>query len=173
MSGCIFTLQNIKKSPLEGYQQKIVVVSANGYTQGYSGAFDALIDPGAFHTCISKALMDEILETVVDKRGNRLKEAGKAHARGVYGNSNQEPIYILPHFYIGNIHLTDVAVTVLKTDNIQCLIGRSILHQCILTLDPELNNMQLNFKESLKCHKRLIDNIPPFNEVLQFSEFPD
>jgi len=170
MSDYEFTLKNIRKSPLEGYQQKAVVVSANGYSQGFSVPFDAMIDTGAFHTCISKTLMDKILKKVVDSSGNRLEEVGRANAMGVYGHSNQEPIYILPHFYLGDIHLTDVAVTVLKTDNIQCLIGRSILHQCELTLNPERNDIHFVFKESFKQHKQLIDNVVPFGDVFQFAE---
>ena len=173
MSDCVFTLPNIRSSPLKGYQLKAVAVSAEGYAYGYSDSFDALIDTGAYHTCVSKTLMDKILKKVVDKHGNKLKEAGKSNAMGVYGQSYQEPIYILPHFYLGSIHLTDVAVTVLKTDNIQCLVGRSILHQCILTLNPEMNNMQFAFKDGLKCQKKLIDNILPFSDVFQFAEFSD
>jgi len=69
MSDYGFTLENIRKNPMEGYQQKAIVVSANGYSQGFSDSFDALIDTGAFHTCISKTLMDKILEKVVDISG--------------------------------------------------------------------------------------------------------
>ena len=164
MSDVQFTLDNIKTSPLQGYQLKAVVVSAGGYSQGFSESFDALIDSGAYHTCISKALMDKILKEVVDENGSHLKEFGKATTMGVYGKSNREPIYVLPHFYLGDIHLTDVAVTVLNTKNIQCLVGRSILHQCILTLNPKMNNMHFDFDESLKDQKQLIDNIEPFAE---------
>ena len=168
MSNIIFTLDNIKTSPLQGYQLKAVAVSAGGYSQGFSESFDALIDSGAYHTCISKNLMDKILQELVDENGNRLQEAGKAATIGVYGKPNQEPIYVLPHFYLGGIHLTEVAVTVLNTKNIQCLVGRSILHQCILTLNPKLNNMHFNFEEDLKEHKQLLDGIEPFADVSQF-----
>lgn len=171
MSDVVFTLKNVSKTPLRGYQLKAVAVSSKGYSQGFSNPFDALIDPGAFHTCISKSLMDKILKRVFDENGERLKEVGKANALGVYGLAKKEPIYMIPHFYLGSIHLTDVAITVLDTDNIQCLIGRSILQQCVLTLDPEHNNMQFNFKESLKQQKRLVDNVVPFADVLQFAEF--
>ena len=171
MSDVIFTLENISETPLRGYQLNAVAVSAGGYSHGYSDSFEALIDPGAFHTCVSKSLMDKILKKIVCKNGNRLQEVGKANALGVYGKSNREPIYVLPHFYIGSIHLTDVAVTVLNTKNIQCLVGRSILQQCILTLNPEQNNMQFNFKDSLKQQKQLVDGILPFTDVLQFAEF--
>jgi len=171
MSDVTFTLDNTMKTSLQGYQLKAVAVSANGYSCGYSDSFDALIDPGAFHTCISKSLMDKILKRVFDENDNPLQEVGKSNALGVYGNPNKEPIFILPHFYLGSIHLKNVAVTVLNTKNIQCLVGRSILHQCILTLDPGLNNMCFSFKESLKKQKQLVDNIVPFTEVLQFAEF--
>jgi len=172
MNDICFTLQNIKPSPLQGYQLKTVAVSAQGYGSGFSQPFDALIDPGAFHTCISKAIMEDILDEVVDENGNPLQEVGKVNAQGVYGGANSEPVYILPHLYVGGIHLTNVSVTVLDSNNFQCLIGRSVLHQCILTLDSEMNNMHFNFKESLKKKKELVDNISPFDEVLQFAEFP-
>ncbi|MCL1882364.1 MAG: retroviral-like aspartic protease family protein [Defluviitaleaceae bacterium] len=171
MNDLQFTLDNIKDSPLQGFQLKAVAVSAKGYSQGFCTPFEALIDSGAFHTCISKTIMDKILDKVFDENGNRLQEVGKSNAMGVYGKSSKESIYILPHFYLGSIHLTDVAVTVLNTKNIQCLIGRSILQQCVLTLDPEQNNMYFNFKESLKQQKRLVDNVMPFADVLQFAEF--
>lgn len=170
MSDIIFTLDNIRKTPMEGYQQKAIVVSANGYSYGFSDSFDVLIDPGAYHTCISESIMSKILSKVVDKNGNMLMEVGKISAKGVYGEFNRESVYVLPHFYIGDMHLTDVAVAVLKTDNIQCLLGRSILHQCVLTLNPELNHMQFNFKESLKQHKQLVNNVEPFNKIFQFAE---
>jgi len=163
-----FTLDNIKTSPMQGYQLKAVAVSAKGFDYGFSQPFDALIDPGAFHTCISKTIMEDILEEVFDENGNKLTQAGKSNAMGVYGKSNLEPIYVLPHFYLGGIHLTNVAVTVLNTKNIQCLIGRSILHQCILTLNPKLNNMHFDFDEGLKNQKQLIDGVEPFDDVLQY-----
>ena len=171
MSDLQFTLQNIMESPMQGYQLKAVAVSAKGYSSGFSTPFYALIDSGAYHTCISKSRMDKILDKVFDENGNRLQEVGKSNTMGVYGKSNSEPIYILPHFYLGGIHLTNVAVTVLNTKNIQCLIGRSILHQCILTLNPKLNNMHFDFDESIRNQKQLIDNIEPFGDVLQFAEF--
>ena len=171
MSDVKFTLNNIRKTPFKGYQLKAVAVSSSGYSCGYSDSFDALIDPGAFHTCLSKSLMDEILDRIVGSDGNRLKVVGNANALGVYGRAKREPIYVIPHFYLGDIHLTDVAVTVLNTDNIQCLVGRSVLQQCVLTLDPEHNNMHFNFKESLKQQKQLVDDIMPFADVLQFAEF--
>ena len=166
-----FTLNNIMKSSLQGYQLKAVAVSAKGFSHGFSESFHALIDPGAYHTCISKSIMYKILKEVFDKNGNRLQEVGAANALGVYGKSRKEPVYVLPHFYLGEMHLTDVAVTVVDTGSVQCLIGRSILHQCILTLNPELNSMHFNFKESLKQHKELVDNIVPFADVLQFAEW--
>ena len=171
MSDVQFTLENIMKSPLQGYQLKALAVSAKGYPHGISIPFDALIDSGAFHTCISKSIMDNILDNVFDENGNRLQESGKSNTLGVYGKLNREPVYILPHFYLGRIHLTNVAVTVLNTKNIQCLVGRSILHQCILTLNPIRNNMNFNFEESLRAQKQLIDDIEPFTDVFQFAEF--
>jgi len=113
----------------------------------------------------------KILSKVLDEHGDRLKEVGTVNAQGVYGETSRESVFVLPHFYIGSIHLTDVLVTVLKTENIQCLIGRSILHQCVLTLNPELNNMQFDFKECLKPHKQRVNDMIPFNEVLQLAEF--
>ena len=102
MSGLQFTLKNIMKSPLQGFQLTAVAVSANGYSHGFSESFDALIDSGAYHTCISKSQMDKILNNVFDKNGDRLQEVGKSNAMGVYGKSNREPIYVLPHFYLGD-----------------------------------------------------------------------
>lgn len=171
MKGLQFTLNNIMKSPLQGYQLAAVAVSARGYSDGFSESFYALIDTGAYHTCISKSLMDKILTKVLDEAGNPLQEVGEANAVGVYGGSNREPIYVLPHFYLGGIHLTNVAITVLNTKNIQCLVGRSILHQCVLTLNPELNNLHFNFVEGLKEKKQLIDGIEPFTDVSQFAEW--
>jgi len=173
MSETIFTLENVMKSPLLGYQLKAVAVSANGFLHGYSESFHAMLDSGALHTCISKSIMEDILKVVFDENGNPLQEVGRASAKGVYGKANQEPIYVLPHFYLGGIHLTDVAVTVLDTNNIQCLVGRSILHQCILTLDPEANNMKFEFKDSMKAQKQLVDGIKPFGDVCQLAVFDD
>ena len=99
MSDAQFTIENIKKSSLQGYQLKAVAASAKGFSHGFSLPFDALIDPGAYHTCISKTIMDGILDEVFDMHGNQLQQAGKSNTLGVYGNVNQEPVYILPHFY--------------------------------------------------------------------------
>jgi hypothetical protein len=170
MSDTFFELKNIKENAMNGYQLYAMAVSANGYQNGFSDRFEAIIDSGAFHTCISKTIMNTILERVFDKDGNKLAEVGMTKAAGVYGQTNDEPIYILPHLYLDEIHLTDVAVTVLDTNNIQCLIGRSILHQCILTLNPELNTMQFDFKECLKGEKQTINGISPFANVFQFAE---
>ena len=104
MSDVTFTLNNIMKTSLQGYQLKAVAVSAGGYSCGYSDSFDALIDPGAFHTCISKQLMDKIIQKVFTVNGNQLQEVGNANTLGVYGRPNKEPIYVLPHFNLGSIH---------------------------------------------------------------------
>ena len=101
MSDLQFTLDNVKNSPLQGFQLKAVAVSKKGYSQGFCTSFEALIDSGAFHTCISRAIMDDILETIFDENGDKLQEVGKSNAMGVYGKSNRESIYVLPHFYIG------------------------------------------------------------------------
>ena len=79
MNGLQFTLENIMESSLQGYQLKAVVVSARGYPHGFSTPFYALIDSGAYHTCISKSRMDKILDKVFDENGSRLQEVGKSN----------------------------------------------------------------------------------------------
>ena len=69
------------------------------------------------------------------------------------------------------VNTGEIAVTVPTSKNFDCLVGRSILHQCELTLDPEANNMTFNFKESLRESKYTLKGIPCFEKLSQFAEF--
>ena len=166
----IFHLPNVVAPPMKGFQLNTVVVSENGWQHGVSNAFCALIDPGAKHTSVSKRIMRNILEKVRDKNGNSLRIVAYTEAGGVYGEIHKEPVYLLPHLFLGRIHLTNVTVAMLNSNNFDCLIGRSILHQCILTLDPESNSMTFDFRDSLKSQKALLDDLLPFEDVELFAE---
>jgi hypothetical protein len=85
----------------------------------------------------------------------------------------ESPIYVIPRLCIGKISLTDVVVIVPETKNFDCLIGRSILHQCIATYDPEADNMQFDFKDSLKQSKQAIQGMATFGDVQLFAEFAE
>jgi len=173
MSDLSFTRQNIMPSPMQGYQLKAVAVGANGFFDGFTNPFNALIDPGARHTSVSKSIMNKILLKIRDENNGILQQRGTAKVAGVYGKQVEEPVYIVPRFYLGGFCLKNVVVIASSSDNFQCLIGRSILHQCILTLNPELNNITFDFKDCLKTKKALIDGLLSFEEVYQFAEFDD
>jgi len=149
---------------------KSIVTSANGYAEGISKPFNALVDSGAFHTCVSDKIMDDIIKNVRDENHEQLEPVSHGNAGGIYGDIHKEPIYILPNFYLGNMHLENVAVMVLRNSNIDCLIGRSILHQCVLTLDSEENAMTFDFRETLKSGKQRMDGVVPFSRVKVYLE---
>jgi len=86
---------------------------------------------------------------VRDKNGNQLQPVGTVKSKGVFGKEQDALVYILPHFYLGRIHFEDLAVTVLETNNYDCLVGRSILHQCISTYDPNTDMMCFDFDAEL------------------------
>ena len=169
---------SIANEKIENYQQnfkpyqiKTVAVSANGFREGYSQSFLSLIDNGAKNTSISSVLMEDILLKVKDKSGNPLKPIGEVPVIGILGKPQLAPVYILPHLYLGKIHLTDVAVTVPQTSNYGCLIGRSILHQSITTYDPKTDMIHFDFDESLKQDKQNVLNAVAFGDVHLFAEF--
>jgi len=159
-------LQNYKP-----FQCKTVVTSVGGWDKGFCDPFLAMFDTGAKHICISSARMELILEKVFDESGKPLVPFDKIKSRGVYGNEQWAPLYKLPHLYIGQLHLTDVVVCVPKTNNFDCLIGRSILHQCVATYDPEMNEIILDFKDSLKSEKQTLKGEYVFGTVEMYAEF--
>jgi len=170
-----FTLDNeIREHYVENFkpfQLNSVVVSAGGFEFGFSDSFLSLIDSGAKTTCISSKRMKRILRHVRDKNGKPLQPTGKVGASGVFGSERESLVYILPHFYLGKIHFTDLVVTVLESDNFDCLVGRSILHQCIATYDPKANQMHFDFDPSLEQSKQKILDIVTFGSVELFAEF--
>jgi len=170
-----FSIANEKsenfKHNFKPYQVKTVVVSANGFHEGCSQSFLSLIDHGAKNTSIASTLMEDILPDIKDKDGKPLKPIGEVTVFGILGKPQLAPVYILPHLYIGKIHLTDVAVTVPQTSNYGCLIGRSILHQCITTYDPKNDMIHFDFDESLKQDKQNVLNAVAFGDIHLFAEF--
>jgi hypothetical protein len=60
-----------------------------------------------------------------------------------------------------------------ETDNYDCLIGRSILHQCISTYDPLTDTMHFDFDKRLQQHKQAILGYATFNKVNLFAEFSE
>jgi len=172
-----FTIQNeITANYLANYkpfQLKTIVVSANGYQHGFCEPFLSLIDSGAKFTSISSKRMNLILPHILDANGEPLQPVTSIKSKGVYGKTQDSPVYILPHLYIDKIHLTDVVVSVPETNNYDCLIGRSILHQCVATYDPEFDVMHFEFKDTLKPDKQKINGINTFGDVNLFAMFGD
>lgn len=167
----IFTLYNVMDAPIKGFQVNAVAVSAGGYGCGFSELFLALIDSGAYHTSISSDRMRKIKETVCDANGHSLAPVDEVEIYGITGKPEIVPLYVLPHLYLGEMHFTDVVVTVPTSKNFDCLIGRSILHQCVLTLDSEVNKVHFDFKDSLKQNKWTIKGIRTFSDIQLFAEF--
>jgi len=159
-------LQNYKP-----FQCKAMVTSAKGWDNGFSEPFLAMFDTGAKHICISSAVMKLILTEVFDESGKPLVPFDKIKSRGVYGNEQWAPLYKLPHLYIGQLHLTDVVVCVPDSNNFECLIGRSILHQCVATYDPDADEIILDFKDSLKSEKQTLKGEYVFGTVEMYAEF--
>ena len=153
------------------FQLRTLATSAGGWSEGFSDPFLAMLDGGAKHTCISSVRMKEILDDVCDKDGKPLKPFDWVRSRGVYGNEQKAPLYKLPHLYVGHMHFTDVVVCVPESKNFDCLIGRSILHQCISTYDPETDEITLDFKESLKSQKQMLKGAYVFGSVEMYAEF--
>ena len=172
-----FTVDNvITDKYLEGFkafQLWTVAVSADGFQAGFSERFLALLDTGARYTSISSNRMKEILPKIRDKQGNPLQPIGSVKSQGVYGDPLESPIYVIPRLCIGKISLTDVVVIVPETKNFDCLIGRSILHQCVATYDPETDKMQFDFKDSLRQNKQTIQGMATFGDVQLFAEFSE
>jgi hypothetical protein len=137
-----FTEPNVKTDNylenFKPFQLKAVAVSAGGYEAGFSEPFLGLLDSGAKNASISSKRMNAILEDVRDKDGKPLQ------------------LYILPHFYLGKIHFEDLVVTVPESNNFDCLIGRSILHQCISTYDPLTDMVHFDFDPRLQQNKQTI-----------------
>jgi hypothetical protein len=171
----IFEVNNVVRpyhnENFKPFQLWTVVASKNGYQDGISERFLALLDNGAKYFSISSKRMESILPVIRDKHGHPLQPVGEVKSKGVYGKERVAPVYILPNLYLDRIHLSDAAVVVPETDNFDCLIGRSILHQCAVTYDPEFDMIQFNFKESLKPGKQAISGVLAFRDVNLFAEF--
>ena len=170
-----FELRNEKvkhyREDFKPFQASTVVSSASGFEGGFSLPFLALFDIGAKNTSLSSKRMEDVLEKVRDKNGRSLEPVGTSKSIGVFGKEQLTSLYILPHLYVGSIHLEDVLVSVLKTENFDCLIGRSILHQCVSTYDPDEDMMYFDFKESLYSDKQKIGGYHTFGTVHTFAEF--
>ena len=172
-----FTLANETREryaeDFKPFQLNSVVVSANGFTAGYSDSFLSLIDTGAKNTSISSKIMKTILPVILDRRGQQLKPIGSVKSFGIFGKPRESLIYILPHFYLGKIHFTDLLVTVPETDNFNCVIGRSVLHSCITTFDPKTDTMHFDFDDELQQSRQTLLNFATFGSVELFAEFPE
>ena len=169
-----FSLPNEKtENYLENFkpfQASVVAVSAGGFQSGFSEAFLALLDGGAKNTCISSGRMKRIMQRVRGKDGKPLQSVGKIKVKGVIGKEQDALIYIIPHFYLGNIHFEDLAVTVINTNNFDCLIGRSVLHQCISTYDPLTDMMHFDFDPRLQQNKQTVLGRATFGKVHLFTQ---
>jgi hypothetical protein len=177
----VFKLDNCKSSDYvanyKPFQLRATAYGVGGVRRGFSQPVLAMIDPGAKHTIFGKRVMRDVLEKVKDENGNEIKPQGKISSQGVYGDSVVLLWYIIPNLCLygatpnDGIHLTNVAVIASNSDNMQCLIGRTILHQCILTLDPKNDTMKFDFDDDLKTDKQTFCNTPVFEEVSLFAEF--
>jgi len=169
-----FTIKNEKTKnymkSFKPFQLVVVATSAGGYSNGFCEPFLALVDTGAMHTCISREIMDKIIEKVRDSDGNPLQPVDYVDSQGVYGKSHRTPMYIIPNLYLDKIHLTNVVVVVPDSDNFDCLIGRSILHRCISTFNPQDDTMCFDFVVE---PKQTLKGLPAFEEVKLFAEFSD
>jgi len=155
------------------FQLKTVVVSAGGFEAGFSEMFLSLLDSGAKNTSISSKRMNAILQDIKDKDGKPLEPVGVVKSKGVFGKEQDSLVYVLPHFYLGRIHFENLVVTVPETNNYDCLIGRSILHQCISTYDPLTDMMHFDFDPRLKQNQQTILGHATFGKVHLFAEFPE
>jgi hypothetical protein len=88
----------------------------------------------------------------------------------VFGGAQVSILYLLPCLILGNMRLEDVVVSVLDTDNFECLLGRTVLYRCVSTFDPDLEEMHFDFKENLTQNKLTIAGIPTFNKVFLFDD---
>jgi len=149
-----FSEQNIKTDDylqhFKAFQLSCVAVSAGGFADGFSDRFLGLIDGGAKNTCISSKRMKTILRKVKGNNGKELQPIGTIKIKGVVGHEQDALVYRVPHFYLGKIHFEDLIVTVPESNNFDCLIGRSILHQCISTYDPLADMIHFDFDPRLQ-----------------------
>ena len=168
------TLPNAKKAPINGFWLKAFAMGTENFQSGFSDSFDALIDSGAIHTCVSEKIMNDILDKTKDADGQRLQQAGSTKVGGVYADIHKtEPIYIIPHMYFDKLHLENVAITVLSNSSIDCIIGRTILHQCILQLNALENNITFDFVPELRGKMKLVDGLPGFSKASIYTEGTD
>jgi hypothetical protein len=146
----------------------------------YTPQFVTLIDTGAGNTVISKAVMDDILYAVKQETGEDLPILGYTSSVGVHGDKKQLPLYCIPCLCLTDnvvdhkgIRLFDVVVAVSDSAVVPCLLGRTILQCCVLTLDPEENIVSFDFKKSLEANKPTMKagSIPVYSEVGAFAEF--
>jgi hypothetical protein len=164
-----FVEPNIMKSPAGGYQLWAVASSAD-WASGVSERFRALVDPGAKHTSVGKSIMDGILSRVRSEDNSPLQILDMVKTRGAFGDEVMLPQYIIPNMYLGKMHFVDVSVLVSDGDNYECLLGRSILNSCILTLNPLANEMTFTFLAQLAQCKALPDGVKPFTDVYEYTE---
>jgi hypothetical protein len=170
-----FKLNNCKTdtyiTSYKPFQLTATVYGKAGAKHGFVSQISALVDSGAKNTLLGKSVMKRILTKVKDERGSTLKPQGYVSSQGVYGDAVTLPWYIIPNLCLfgatptAGIRLTNVAIIASNSDNMECLIGRSILHQCILTLDPESDVMYFDFKDSLKPNKQTFGNAAVFEDV--------
>ena len=146
----------------------------------YTQQFRTLIDPGAGNTVVSQTVMNRILTVVKRETGEDLPILGYTSSVGVHGDRKQLPLYCVPCLCLTDnvvehkgIRLFDVIVAVSDSAVVPCLLGRTILQCCVLTLDPEDNSITFDFKKSLEANKPTMNagNIPVYSEVGAFAEF--
>jgi len=165
------TLPNAAKAPINGFWLKAFAMGTVNFQDGFSNPFDALIDSGAIHTCVSEKVMCDILDKIKDGCGNRLQPAGTTKVGGVYADVYKtEPIYIIPHVFFDKLHLENVAVAVLSNSSIDCIIGRTILHRCILQLNSLKNSVTFDFVPELRSKIKLVDGLPGFSNANIYTE---
>ena len=164
-----FTEPNVKTENylehFKAFQLSCVAVSAGGFEDGFSDRFLGLLDGGAKNTSISSKRMKAIMRKVKGKDGKELQPIGTIKIKGVVGKEQDALVYILPHFYLGKIHFEDLVVTVPESNNFDCLIGRSILHQCISTYDPLTDMIHFDFDPRLQQDKQTILGHAVFGKV--------
>jgi hypothetical protein len=146
----------------------------------YTQQFPILIDTGAGNTIINKLMKEEIFDAVYRETGKEPEILDYTSSRGMHGAPVKLPLYMIPCLCItdnilGNegIRLTDVIVAVVDTNDVPCVLGRTILQCCVLTLNPEYNCVGFNFKENLKLNKptMMSGTLPVYSEIGTFSEF--
>ena len=175
-----FTLNGYEIEDYEGQNRPFYLF---GLAQGskeicspYTNKFMVLVDPGAGHTIVSGVVMNDILDVVKRETGKELPILGYTHSIGVHGDKKEIPLYCVPHLCIldeaidKGIRLFDVIIAVSDTAVIPCLLGRTILQCCVLTLDPKFNQITFDFKKDLEKNKPTMNNgsVSVYSEIRTF-----